>query len=246
MRANVVFNFSPKNELFTFKNHFQNPQDSLGLGCGSKQYTTAVDEGVAEVGKDFLDSDKKTVKKEHFSKSTGFTGLFLGIYLEKHTGSCSLSQEGETQQKMAEERWEQATKRLKEMSSPVGKAILREQRYAVVSGRYDKSKDDIHQHTRTLQRTMRSFMASQARKEIGVELRAIIKQLGLRKEVYPEIAMWLVATTPTIYLQRARRVWWRVFGLLRTDDDEDKETIEMHERMYQLDVRIQSYQRLSM
>jgi len=83
LRANVVFNFSRKNELFTFKNEVRNPQDSLGLGCGSKQRGTAVVEGVAEVGNVFLETEKKTVKKVYFSKSTGFTGLFLGIYLEK-------------------------------------------------------------------------------------------------------------------------------------------------------------------
>jgi len=79
LRANVVFNFSRKNELFTFKNEVRNPQDSLGLGCGSKQGDTAVDEGVEVVGKEILETEKKTVKKAYFSKSTGFTGLFLGI-----------------------------------------------------------------------------------------------------------------------------------------------------------------------
>jgi len=81
LRANVVFNFSSKNELFTFKNEVRNPQDLLGLGCGSKQGDTAVDEGVEVVGKEILETEKKTVKKAYFSKSTGFTGLFLGIYL---------------------------------------------------------------------------------------------------------------------------------------------------------------------
>jgi len=33
------------------------------------------------VGKEILETEKKTVKKAYFSKSTGFTGLFLGIYL---------------------------------------------------------------------------------------------------------------------------------------------------------------------
>jgi len=42
-----------------------------------------VDEGVKVVGTQILETEKKTVKKEYFSKSTGFTGLFLGIYLEK-------------------------------------------------------------------------------------------------------------------------------------------------------------------